>query len=34
VRRGLDVMRDKQRRTPMTDEEKENLFGRRQFEAR
>lgn len=34
VQRGLDLMKDLQRRKPMTDEEKEVLFGKKQFEAR
>lgn len=34
VQRGLDVMKDQQRRKPMTDEEKEILFGKKQFETR
>ena len=34
VRRGLDVMKDQQRRKPMTDEEREILFGKKQFEVR
>jgi GST-like protein len=34
VRRGLDVMKEQQRQKPMTDEEKETLFGKRQFEKR
>jgi GST-like protein len=34
VRRGLDVMKDQQRRKPMTDEEREILFGKKQFEKR
>lgn len=32
VRRGLDVMKDQQRHKPMTTEEKEILFGKKQFE--
>ncbi len=34
VKRGLDVMSEQQRRKPMTDEEREILFGKKQFEAR
>ena len=34
VQRGLDVMKAQQRSAPMTDEEKEVLFGKKQFEAR
>lgn len=34
VQRGLDVMKENQRTKPMTDEEKEVLFGKKQFEAR
>jgi GST-like protein len=34
VQRGLDVMKEQQRRTPMTEEEKEVLFGKKQFEKR
>lgn len=34
VQRGLEVMKDKQRKAPMTEEEKEILFGKKQFEAR
>lgn len=34
VQRGLDVMKEQQRRKPMTDEEKEVLFGKKQFEKR
>ena len=34
VRRGLDVMKDQQRRKPMTDEKREILFGKKQFEVR
>jgi GST-like protein len=34
VQRGLDVMKEQQRRKPMTDEEKEVLFGKKQFEQR
>jgi GST-like protein len=34
VQRGLAVMKDRERTKPMTDEERENLFGRKQYEAR
>jgi len=34
VHRGLEVMKDKQRTKPMTEEEKEILFGKKQLEAR
>ncbi len=34
VRRGLDVMKAQQQRKPMTDEEREVLFGKKQFEKR
>lgn len=34
VQRGLDVMKDQQRSGPMTDDEKEVLFGKMQFEQR
>ena len=34
VRRGLDVLRQQQRRKPMTDAERQVLFGARQFEKR
>lgn len=34
VVRGLDVMKQEQQRKPMTDEEKEVLFGKKQFEKR
>ena len=34
VQRGLDVMKDQQRRKPMTEEEREVLFGKKQFEVR
>jgi len=34
VQRGLDVMKAEQQRKPLTDEEKEVLFGKKQFEVR
>jgi GST-like protein len=34
VQRGLAVMKEQQSRKPMTDEEKEVLFGKKQFEKR
>jgi GST-like protein len=34
VQRGLDVMKAEQQRKPMTDAEKEVLFGKKQFEKR
>jgi len=34
VQRGLDGVKDQQRRTPMTDEERDVLFGKKQFEKR
>jgi GST-like protein len=34
VQRGLEVMKEQQRRTPMTDEQREVLFGKKQFEQR
>jgi GST-like protein len=34
VKRGLAVLQEQQRRKAMTEEEREILFGRRQFEAR
>jgi GST-like protein len=34
VQRGLDVMKNEQQRKPLTAEEKEILFGKKQFEAR
>ena len=34
VQRGLEVMQDQQRRKPMTDDEKDVLFGKKQFEVR
>ncbi len=34
VQRGVQVLSEQQRRGPMTDQEKENLFGTRQFTPR
>ena len=34
VQRGLDVMKEQQQRKPLTDEEREILFGKKQFERR
>ena len=34
VQRGLEVMSEQQRRKPMTDDEKDILFGKKQFEVR
>jgi GST-like protein len=34
VRRGVEVLADRQRRGPMSDVERENMFGKTQFAAR